>query len=413
MYRPKWATAMVLIAFSMVFIACDDDDGKGDPTTPGSGVERFFVLEVSASDGGTTAGSNALLVVPDIESGTASITEAVELPPSAFVRKNLLNTENSIFVAQFPNKFLKFELDEDNQLVETASAPKGETISRPSVWIDEDRFFITGDNFNFEVFDYRSFTNVGSGQLEEPVAEGRDAWAGVSFLHNDKIYLGYGDINNTTFSDTLVGFMVLDKETQAVEKILKDYRTVGPGQPNTNETFSENGYTYFMAMPSAWWYNRPLKPSAIMRIDPTGEIDPDFFFNISETLGGLTSNETSYKYHTDGIFHYLGDGKFLVRVTDEDKIVDYSDYYDPSNGVYAKEHYIADINNGTMTKLDVPESFAAYENMIEFDNKVAFVLNTADGAFLYIYNKDTGEVKQGLKVEGAKTINTIKVITNE
>ena len=64
-----------------------------------------------------------------------------------------------------------------------------------------------------------------------------------------------------------------------------------------------------------------------------------------------------------------------------------------------------------MTKLDLPDCTASYENIIGYDDKLAFVVNAQDGSYIYIYNKTTGEVKQGLKVEGTRKIFNLKTIT--
>lgn len=397
--------SILSVASALAFTAC-----RNEGVTPisNSDANRFFVMEVAISEAGGTAGVNNLLVVSDVESGNANIKNSVEAPPETFIRANFLNPPDALLL-QGGKTFYKYKLNANNQLEEVAKVPA--IGGRPTAWIDNKRFFATGDDRRYGIYNFETMSLEKEGSFESPVSENRDYWVGISFYHNDKIYLGFADVNKETYADTLIGFQVLNPTSLEIEKTLRDYRTVGAGQPNTNEAFTENGYTYFMAMPSPWWYNRPLKPSAILRINPAGDIDPDFMFNISEKLGGLLDNGLGYKYHTDGIFHSIGGGKFLVRVTREDKITDYKDYYDPSNGVYAKEHYVADINAGTVVKLNVPDCFAAYENMIEYDDKIVFPVNTANGAYIYVYNKSTGEVKQGIKVDGAKTINTIKIIT--
>jgi len=402
--------SLLLIAVAMLTITSCKKDDDIDPNPNTTSGNRSFVIEAKIENDNTAP--NNLLVVDDIESGTASIVNAVELQSNSFIRKNLhangplANGAN--FIVHQDNKFIKYGLDQNNQIEELASAPR--STGRPSVWTDDNRFVTFNDNFSYEVFNFETFTQESSGQLTEPVAAGRDAWAGCSFMHNNKIYLGYGDINNNTFADTLVGFLVLDPISLQPLDTLRDYRTVGVGQPNLNHSFKDGGYTYFLAMPSGWWFNRPDKPSAIMRITPSGEIDPNFLFNISEKIGGTISGTNNYRYHADGEYYFLGNGKFLVRVFDEQKITQYSDYYQPQNGVYSLEHYVADINAGTVTKLNVPASFGPYANMVEYDNKIAFPVNTSSGAFIYVYDKTSGQVSQGLKVEGASTISTIKVI---
>ena len=388
----------------ILFSSCEDDDQGAVNDLEG---ERIFILENVVNDNF----DGVHIVLDDVESGTVSTVEGQEL--QRWLRYNVWVVD-STFILSGDQAFFKAYVDPETNLIEELGTAPNNLIPFSGVWLNDNQFVTFSRAWEYAIYEHEPFRLVTTGELEPPAVVNDDIWIGlgVSFLHNDKIYHGFsvGSSSNSVVPE--VGFVVINPETMEVESILKDDRTGGHGQPNNNRSFEIDGYIYFITMASNWWFGFPDKPSTIMRITPEGEIDPDFMFNLSEKAGGKIPGTSNFKYHSDGIFYYTGNGKFLVKMCDEELIEEYQDYSNPANGVYSKQYYIADINAGTMTKLDVPNSFSPYGSIVEFDGKFAFPVNTADGNYIYIYNSATGEVNQGISIEGTRFIRRIQMVTN-
>ena len=129
------------------------------------------------------------------------------------------------------------------------------------------------------------------------------------------------------------------------------------------------------------------------------QIDDTYFLNVTEKVNGNSLT---------GPLVYLGNNKVLAQVVREDLVVD-GDYWGVLSDVYQNEWYAIDLAAQTATKLDVPLSRGNGDgNPIKTtDGLGAFVVNSADGNFIYTYNPATGETKKGIEYIGANVIYKI------
>jgi hypothetical protein len=383
--------AMLFLAGTTFLVGCDDDD-EPDPTDS-SGK---YVLEVRSTDGNTMA----LHPLADLTTGQAEIKDAYEGLFSWYVAD--WDGNGALFSADInPGKYTKYEVADKVAITQQLPLTDNYTPSA-NLKLDDERIWyvrnIDGETIYWDILNTTSMTIEDEGSFTLPVADGKELGAGFAMTNGINLIFGYRESDATTFVDEQVKIAVLDGSTYAVKNTDTDDRSCGTGNAYTQGAFqTENGDVYFPTLSFAYAGNNPDKPSGFMRVkkDAT-QIDDTYFLNVSEKVNG--NNLT-------GPLVYLGNNKVVAQVVREDLVVG-GDYWGVLSEVYQNEWYLIDLSAQTVTKLDVPLSRGNGDgNPIKTsDGLAAFVVNAADGNFIYTYNPTTGETKKGVTYIGANVI---------
>lgn len=341
--------------------------------------------------------------VEDITSGQAEMNGASEALFSFYVGD--WDANGAIYSRDYsPNKFSKFEVVNGSmQLTQSLPIP-GNFDAEANVRLDQDKVWfvrtIDNDTVYWDVVNTTTMSYVSSGKFGLPLKSGYKLKSGFTNKLGRDLVFGYHQVkDDATAEADSVYIAVLDGTNYTVKSIDSDERSAAAGYTYSSSSFTaENGDVYFLTYPFAYVGNNPSKPSAIMRIK-NGEttIDDSYFFNVTSSTGDNNLNGPSI---------YMGNNKLLVQIVVED-LVENGDYWGASeNGIFQNEYYVLDLSTKTASKLNVPLSRGNGDgNPIKVGTDLyAFIVNGADGNFVYTYNVSTGEVKQGLKYIGALVI---------
>ncbi|SDL82350.1 DUF4374 domain-containing protein [Pedobacter antarcticus] len=177
-----------------------------------------------------------------------------------------------------------------------------------------------------------------------------------------------------------------------LRKLTKDTRSTYPGGMNTIQPYSfydEKKDYYLMTCPGIALGNRTELPTAIMRIKAGDTVlDPDYFFNISDS---------PIKNHAYGIW-YLGNGKAIIRSERKDLFKGLNDHYSTPHF----EFYILDLAKKTTTKLDLPLDKGTRKQCVIVQDDIAYIAvnSPKEGNYVWIYNIKDGSLKRGLQMSG-------------
>ena len=385
--------AMLFLSAMITFSACDDDDDAA-PSVKGN-----YVLEVRSTDGNTMA----LHPVEDITTGEAEISDAYEGLFSWYVAD--WDGNKSLFSADIdPGKYTKYTLTEGIAISQQLPLADNYTPSA-NLKLDDERVWyvrnIDGGTIYWEILNTTSMTIVDDGSFELSVAEGKELGAGFAMTNGSNLIFGYREADATTYVDEQVKIAVLDGTTYELKSTDADTRSCGAGNAYSQGAFkTENGDVYFPTLSFAYAGNNPDKPSGFMRVKSNATvIDDAYFLNVKEKVGGNSLT---------GPLVYLGNNKVLAQVVRED-LVEGGDYWGVLSDVYQNEWYVIDLSAQSATKLDVPLSRGNGDgNPILTSNGLgAFVVNAADGNYIYTYDPANGEAKKGLTYIGANVIYKI------
>ena len=383
--------AMLFLAATAFLSACNDDDDDAKPSAAGN-----YVLEVRSTDGNTMA----LHPVTDVTTGEAEIKDAYEGLFSWYVAD--WDGNKSLFSADIdPGKYTKYTLTDKIAVSQQLPIADNYTPSA-NLKLDDERVWyvrnIDGGTIYWEVLNTTSMTIVDDGSFELPVADGKALGAGFAMTNGGNLIFGYREADATTYVDEAVKIAILDGTTYELKSTDSDSRSCGAGNAYSQGSFkTENGDVYFPTLSFAYAGNNPDKPSGFMRVKSNAtQIDDSYFLNVKENVdwNSLT-----------GPLVYLGNNKVLAQVVRED-LVEGGDYWGVLSDVYQNEWYVIDLLAQTVVKLDVPLSRGNGDgNPILTSNGLgAFVINAADGNYIYTYNPANGEVKKGLTYIGANVI---------
>jgi hypothetical protein len=382
--------SMLFLAAMATLSACKDDD---DVNPPAAGN---YVLEVRSTDGNTMA----LHPVTDVTTGQAEIKDAYEGLFSWYVAD--WDGNKSLFSADInPAKYTKYTLTDKIAISQQLPLVDNYTPSA-NLKLDDERVWyvrnIDGGTVYWEVLNTTTMTIVDDGSFELPVADGKALGAGFAMTNGANLIFGYREADVTTYVDEQVKIAVLDGTSYELKNMDTDSRSCGAGNAYTQGAFkTENGDVYFPTLPFAYAGNNPDKPSGFMRVKSNAtQIDDTYFLNVKEKVNGNSLT---------GPLVYLGNNKVLTQVVRED-LVEGGDYWGVLSDIYQNEWYVIDLSAQTATKLDVPLSRGNGDgNPILTSNGLgAFIVNSAEGNFIYTHNPETGETKKGITYIGANVI---------
>lgn len=272
-------------------------------------------------------------------------------------------------------------------------------------WIGKDTLLLTG--LNFSKFNQVKYAMVNTGTMkmirdgEISIMKPSNGFTSMSIgfaeRRKNKLYVGYTyhkQLSRSSYTTSDTTFVsTLSYPDMKVLKTAKDTRSTYPGGINTIQSYAfndESGDYYYMSCPGIALGNRPDLPTAIFRIN-AGADQPDnnYFFNIS---GSVIQN------HAYGMW-YLGSGQAIIRSERKDLYKGLGDHYSTAHF----EFFLLDIRNGkVLKKLGLPLDKGTRREcvIVEGDNAYIAVNSTKNGNYIWIYNRQTGTLKKGLKLAG-------------
>ncbi|HEY3406241.1 MAG TPA: DUF4374 domain-containing protein [Ohtaekwangia sp.] len=382
---------LLLLSATLFFSGCSDDEGT-DPID----LSSEYILEVRSPDGATMA----MHPVPDLTQGKAEIKNAFEVLFSWYVAD--WDRSGAVFGFDYnPYYFSKYELTTTFEMTEQIPLDDDYTPSA-NLRLDNDHVWfvkqIDGGTIHWAIINTTTMVMDDEGSFDLTVAEGKELGAGFAMKNGSNIIFGYREADAETGKDDVVKIAVLDATTYELESTDSDDRSSGSGNAYSQAAFrTEDGDVYFPTLTYAYAGNNPDKPCGFMRVkNNETTIDDTYFLNVKSKVNN--NNLT-------GPLVYLGDDKVLAQVVRED-LVENGDYWGVESDIYQNEWYVIDLSAETATKLDVPLSRGNGDGnpIMTADGLAAFVVNAANGNFIYTYNPTTGETKKGITYVGANVI---------
>ncbi|OJV20537.1 MAG: hypothetical protein BGO21_08150 [Dyadobacter sp. 50-39] len=342
-------------------------------------------------------GSEYITRTDSIDSGETDplVSGTKVIPPRLFY--DLIVRDNSYYRLNWKDtRFIRTAI-ENNEFKETGS------VQLTGQW-SIDSYVWRGDTLCIFGFDVKNqavrFANIATANLQaqeqnislpKPAAPFNSMSVGFANFMNGHLYLGYTyhktDLKSYTTSDTLYVAQLTYPGLKVV-KTFKDTRSTYPGGVNTRQSHyfhDEKGDFYFIACPGIALGDNPSKPTGIFRINKsTGELDKDYFFNIS------TSPIHNHGYG----FWYLGNGKAIVRTERKGVFRGMEDHW----LVPHFDFFVLDLEKQTTERLNLPLDKGTARNCVLVENGLAYIsINpNAGGNYVWIYNPKTGSLKKGL-----------------
>lgn len=382
---------------SVMFIGCSDNSGTGEEINEIEADYKYLLgLSLPSTD------LYPLHVLEEIESGTASILNAQEIPDiSSSV--SVAGKDGYLYLNS-TDKLTKYEIGDNGILVDLGSLPNTGISGGPvSAFLSDNQLLVStgaraaeGGTFSYQVINTDSMTEESSGVITLPIYESDSKAAPSLFiLKEGKIFVPFYQAASDWSAYDFASIAVYDATTLAFEKEITTDKAAGLGFSVIASHFTKNNDLYLISSNSNFWTGNESIPSGLVRIN-SGESDFDeyYFLNLSEKVDGN---------HTGGMAYAQND-KVVFQVFRSDLITEYADY---SNS-FTIEYYVVDLSTEVVTKLDIP--LCQYpRDMIEYigDDKVAITANTEEGNFIYIYNSTTNTVTKGIEYSGTETISSL------
>jgi len=345
-------------------------------------------------------------LLEEIESGTASIFDAQEIPNIPY-NVPVIGKDGYVYLNS-ADKLTKYETDESGVLVDLGSVTNTGISGGPvSTFLSDTQLLTstgakaaTGGAFSYQIINVETMTEESNGSITLPVAA-TDSKASPSLFipKNGKLYVPFYHAASNWVAYDYASVAIYDATTLAYEKTITTDKGANLGLSVVNSHFfSENGDLYLITDNSNYWGAREDKPSGLTRINANeDDFDTDYFLNLSEKVN---DNPTCG-------MAYAGNNKVVFQVFRNDLISAYSDY----QGSKVIEYYVVDLDTEAVTQLDIDLSQYP-RHMVKSigDDKVAIVANTEAGEFIYTYNSSTDTLVKGLEYVGTETINSIIII---
>lgn len=378
--------------------ACEQPDGYvADNTDINDSPYKYLLgLELPSVD------LFPLHTLDNIESGTASIEDAQEIPgiPSSVP---VIGKDGYLYLNS-TEKLTKYEVGDDGILVDLGSTVNTGISGGPvSTFLSDDRLLVStgtraavGGTFSYQIINTETMTEESSGSITLPIYESDSRASPSLFIPKDgKIYVPFFHNSNDWAGYDFASVAIYDATTLAFEKEITTDKASGVGYSVISSHFLLEGDLYFISANTNFWGANESIPSGLTRIKSgEDEFDDEYFLDLSAKV-----NDN----HTGGMA-YAENNKVVFQVFRSDLITVYGDYSES----FTIEYYVVDLITEEVTQLDIP--LCKYpRDMIESigDGKVAITANTEDGNFIYIYDSATNAVSKGLEYTGTETISSI------
>ncbi|MCF2498984.1 DUF4374 domain-containing protein [Dyadobacter chenhuakuii] len=363
-------------------------DGSGD-----NSLRKKYSLYLMMKDGSEYLVQTDTIMSGEMLNPEKSGTKVI--PPRIFY--DLIVRENNYYRLNWKDTRFVRNTIENQEFKETGS------IQLPGQW-SVDTYAWQGDTLCIFGYDTKkgvarfakiTLDNLKAQQsvvsLPKPVAPFNSMSIGFANFMNGNLYLGYTyhktDLKSYTTSDTLY-VSQLSYPDMKVVRTFKDTRSTYPGGVNTRQSHffnDEKGDFYFIACPGIALGDNRFKPTGIFRINKlTGELDKDYFFNLSAS---------QIQNHGYG-FWYLGNGKAIVRTERKGVFKGMEDHW----LVPHFDFYVIDLEKQTTTRLNLPLDKGTARNCVLVENGLAYITVNPNkgGNYVWIYNPETGALKKGL-----------------
>lgn len=390
----KFKHLQFLILILVCFSGCTQS-----PISADDHADQKYSIYILGKDG-----KEYLLQTSDLNKGILSPEQVgVEIGAKEISRAVIVKNGFYYHLDRKKATFVKYKIT-NKTLIAVASVPLPDFSIENFHWKSKDTLLLTGLNatdfsqVKYALINTATMKQIAAGDMEIPRPTGRFENMSVGFveLRRQHILIGYTyheqlSASNYTTSDTTYVTELSYPEMTAI-KTSRDTRSTYPGGINTIQPYSftdEQQNYYFMTCPGIALGNRPELPTAIMRINASGNApDPDYFFNLSASI---THN------HAYGMW-YLGHNKVIIRSERKDLFKGLGDHYSTAHF----EFYVADLLNKTLKKLNLPLDKGTRRECVIVDNNTAYISvnSSTEGNFIWIYDIKTGTLKKGLQLAG-------------
>jgi len=376
--RSKQIGWIFIYMLTLVSACKKDEDLQQVPSEPGN-----YMITVYPEG----AANPLLHITGELTSGSLSVVNAFEHEMAASERQfidGFLYAGNRQTGKFTKSEYVNGSFVERGSVSLTAGSYRINKLGENKIIVLINSYFKDG-KVPYYVLNTADFSITSSGTLNIPIPANTMVWPTSALTKDGKVLLNHLVCNQTTYGSLDTAYVsVFNPNTLAYEKTTKDTRTCALGFNNLEDHFMDAaGDLYISTCNTDFWGINEKLPAGILRIRAgQTDFDRDYFFNVSSAIGGN---------HYIGL-HPVGNGKAIIRAYRKDLITSYNDY----RAAHVVEHYIADVATRTATKLDIPLSVEARQQIAVLgDGKYAIPANTKEGSFFYIYDAATGTVKKG------------------
>ncbi|MEM9996719.1 MAG: hypothetical protein AAF809_03375, partial [Bacteroidota bacterium] len=280
----------------------------------------------------------------------------------------------------------------------------GGSLSTDALWVSESRALVNAITTGIVTeFDPRTmtvtrtvdFTTLGIARNPDNPAD-TNPEPSTMVIRDGKLYVALQQQFAPFASTSGTDVAVLDAETLAFERVIRDDRSAGAGRGGAAESMfvDEQGDLYVYAVASFGFV--PGQEGGFLRIR-AGEMafDPDYFLAVTsaqiDVPGGLTGPLAGQFVYRDGFVYTVSQTPGALS--------------NPPNFASDLAFQPVRINLAAQTveKLPLPPGTSASSGVVERDGLILFGLGTATATGVYSYDPATGQASDGpiLATEGA------------
>ncbi|EAR12949.1 hypothetical protein PI23P_09985 [Polaribacter irgensii 23-P] len=378
-------------------LACNNNDDTITDIDPIDATNNYkYLLALSLP----TTDLYPFHVLEEIESGTASIYKAQEIPDLPY--NLVVNGKDGYVYLNSETKLTKYEIDDTGVFSEIASMQNTGISGGPvSAFLPDNKMIVStgarsaaGASAIYQIIDLETMTEDSTGSIVLP-SEDTDLTSPSLYIYKDnKLFVPYFKAGAKWAPYDTASIAIYNIETLELEKVITTDKAAGLGfSVVSSHAITENGDLYITSSNTNYWVGNESIPSGIVKINAGESEFDDYFFDLSAKFNGN---------HTGGMV-YAGNNKAIVQVFRSDLITKYADY----QGGYVIEYHSIDLTTKETTKLDIPISKYP-RNMMQSlgDGRVAIIGNTeTEGNNVYIYDETTRTVTKGLEYNGTEMIS--------
>lgn len=378
--RFKTFAVLVMAAATFGLMSCDKDE----PTpTPDDGQHHFlFVqyLDNSAAYIGTFS---------DLSSKSVDNKNAYEFGFGCYP----FSYKNIVLLAEgvYGDKIHKFVRGTDGRISSAGTITFAQGARPGEIsFVDEHLAYVSLNGRGaIAMIDPTEMKQLGEIDLSEYAAEDNNPDPGCNIIRDGKLYVALNQLNSTHSSVPGVGaeVAIIDLETKAVEKVIKDSRTRPVGLFRHSNAFTdENGDVYFYSVGTDGVNS--LKDGFLRIKKGETEWDKDYLFRLSEaSMQGISDDQAVSLLP----YMYDKDGNIYASIQLLSKTSNPPDYINDKNYQPVK----INIWNKTIEKIDLPltTSMGAFA-YAKYKDLIVFGMTCVNGTGYYTYNTKTKECSQ-------------------
>lgn len=378
---------MTTMIFITTFILFGCGEGSSGVGSGGSGGDPDLVVSVRIDDN-----TGFLNMVDGATDVSVSNANGAEIQPSSgvFTYGGHVYTTGSIG----NDKIAKYAVLNDNSLEKIAESTVfkgGGSIPTSFIFVNDTKAYLTlagtGELLVVDPSDLSISKRIdlsGYAMDENGNFGGSDSNPEPSggVIRNGKLYLGLGQIDSfkTWFCRGKASMLIIDVETDEIEKHISDERTCTTGtiSPGSGMIVDEKGDIYVNNTASFGYY--PGQSAGYLRIlNGEDDFDPAYYFPVTDLVNlDVPGGAASYAYNDV----YLSNGELYTALFVPALSSNPPDYVNDKNYV----PYMLDLWNQTATRLDTPPTNGWSARPIKYKDDIIYALTTVNGTGLYYAN---------------------------